>query len=44
MYFFCRVTFGMTKKEFFSLTLREYLALKEEAGPKEDLAYADDIL
>ena len=34
----------MTKKEFWSLTLREYLALKAEVEPKEELAYADDVL
>lgn len=35
----------MTKQEFWRLTLREFVAMRDSIGPKEEqLAFADDVL
>jgi len=44
MYSFCRKTYGITKQEFWKMTLREYVALIKLEGPQEEpLVFADDI-
>ena len=42
--YMCRIKWGFSRYEYLDMTLKDYVALRDVENPKEEMAWADDVL
>lgn len=40
----CRIKWKFSRYEYLGMTLKEYVAFRDIENPKEEMAFADDVL